>query len=79
MSLLHEQALALVQARQFLVSLCIPQKTPKVPRSIRIQASHRLKHFPMSWDWDRIVDDQFAMEQATKAEDYYLKKFWENR
>jgi hypothetical protein len=79
MSLPDEQALALVQARQFLVSLCIPQETPKVPRSIRIQASHRLKHFPMSWDWDRIVDDQLAMEQATKAEEYYLKKVWGNQ
>jgi hypothetical protein len=76
MSLPREQAVALIQARQFLLSLCIPQETPRVPRVIRAQARNRLKHFPMSWDWERIVDDFDAMKQARDAETFYLKRVW---
>lgn len=79
MSLPHEQAVALVQARQFLLSLCMPWETPRVPRTVRIQARNRLKHFPMSWDWERIVDDRDAMKQARDAETFYLTRVWEDK
>ena len=77
MSLPDEQAKAMVAARQFLVALCIPQKTPKVPKVIREEARCRLKHFPLSWDWKRIVDDEAAMKDAQELEDYYRKTFWD--
>ena len=73
MSLPDEQARALVAARQFLVALCIPQETPKVPRVIREEARRRLKHFPLSWDWKRIIDDEVAMKSAQELEEYYRK------
>ncbi len=79
MSLPDEQARALVYARQFLLSLCVPQETPRVPREIRAQARNRLKHFPMSWDWGRIVDDFDAMKQARDAETFDLKRVWEDK
>ena len=74
MSLPREQAVALIQARQFLLSLCIPQETPRVPRVIRAQARNRLKHFPMSWDLPGIVDDPASMDAARDAETFYLKR-----
>jgi hypothetical protein len=76
MSLPYEQARALVAARQFLVDLCFPHKTPRIPKSIRQEASNRLKHFPLSWDWEQVVDDQAAMKTAREMEDHYLKTFW---
>lgn len=32
--------------RRFLFDLVDPGKTPKVPRSIRLEARNRLKHYP---------------------------------
>ena len=78
MSLPREQAVALIQARQFLLSLCIPQETPRVPRVIRAQARNRLKHFPMSWDLPGIVDDPASMDAARDAETFYLKRVRED-
>ena len=78
MSLPREQAVALIQARQFLLSLCIPQETPRVPRAIRAQARNRLKHFPMSWDLPGIVDDPASMDAARDAETFYLKRVRED-
>jgi hypothetical protein len=77
MSLPDEQARALVGARQFILSLCVPGKTPRIPKAVRHEARRRLKHFPLSWDWERIVDDEAAMKTAQDMEDYYSKKFWE--
>lgn len=78
MSLPHERARALVYARQFLLSLCMPWETPRVPRKIRQEARNRLKHFPMSWDLPGIVDDPAAMDAARDAETFYLKRVWED-
>jgi hypothetical protein len=77
MSLPDEQARALVSARQFLVSLCVPGKTPRIPKSVRHEARCRLKHFPLSWDWKRIAADPHAMQTAQDMEEYYRKTFWE--
>jgi hypothetical protein len=77
MSLPDEQARALVSARQFLVSLCVPSKTPKIPRLVRHEARCRLKHFPLSWDWKRIVEDPSAMKTAQDMEEHYQNTFWE--
>jgi hypothetical protein len=77
MSLPDEQARALVGARQFILSLCVPGKTPKIPKAVRQEARRRLKHFPLSWDWKRIVDDPHALQMAEDMEEYYRKTFWE--
>lgn len=76
MSLPHEQAHALVRTREFLFELCVPSKSPRVPRRIREQARRCLKHYPISMEWPRIVRDDFAMKQAEELEDFYFKQRW---
>ena len=43
----QEEHYALIRARQFLVDLLDPKKTPRVPKYVREEASARLKHFPL--------------------------------
>jgi hypothetical protein len=77
MSLPDEQARALVSARHFILSLCVPGKTPRIPKVVRHEARCRLKHFPSSFEWKRIVEDPHAMKTAQVMEEYYRKTFWE--
>jgi len=77
MSLPTEQARAIVQARRFLLDLCIPGKIKKIPRAVRQEARARVKHMPMSWDLPRIVADEIAMEGMEKMEEWHRKQFWE--
>jgi hypothetical protein len=76
MSLPTEQARALVSARQFLFDLCVPGKIKKVPRAVRLEARARVKHFPMSWDLERIVADDVAMDHMEEMEEHHRKQFW---
>jgi hypothetical protein len=76
MSLPAEQARALVSARQFLFDLCVPGKIKKVPRAVRLEARARVKHFPMSWDLERIVADDVAMNHMEEMEEHHRKQFW---
>jgi len=43
----QEEHYALIQARQFLVDLMDPKKTPRVPKYVREEARARVKHFPI--------------------------------
>lgn len=43
----REEINALIYARQFLMDLMDPQKTPRVPKYIREEARARLKHYPL--------------------------------
>jgi hypothetical protein len=52
MTLPDERFRAVKRAEQFLKDLCDPSKTPRVPRSIRGQASSILRHYPGPWDMD---------------------------
>ena len=45
-----ERHYALDNTRQFLRDLLDPKKTPRVPRWIREEAYHKLKHFPTPSD-----------------------------
>lgn len=49
MTLPDERYRAVRQARQFLLDLCDPRKTPGVPKIIRSQASSVLRHYPDDW------------------------------
>ena len=53
MTLPDERYRAVKRAEEFLKDLCDPTKTPRVPRTIRSQASSILRHYPGSWDMDR--------------------------
>ena len=54
MTLPDEMFLAIRNARNFLVDLTDPQKTPKIPRSVRREARERLKHFPSEYDVEQL-------------------------
>jgi len=43
----QEEHYALIRARQFLVDLIDPKKTPRVPKYVREEARARVKHFPI--------------------------------
>ena len=46
MTLPDEAHRAVIQTRQFLINLLDPQKTPRVPSAIRLQARRLVKHYP---------------------------------
>ena len=73
-----EQARAIAQARHFLSELCVPGKIKRVPGEVRREARNRLKHMPMSWDLERIVEDPNAMKQMELMEAYYREEFWKD-
>lgn len=72
-----EQARAIVSARRFLLDLCIPGKIKKIPREVRLEARARVKHMPLSWDLERIVADDAAMDHMEELEEWHRKRFWE--
>lgn len=57
MTLPDERYRAVIQTRRFLLDLCNPQHTPRVPKNIRQHARAMLRHYPDDWN----------MEEAAKA------------
>jgi hypothetical protein len=53
MTLPDERYRAVVQTRRFLLDLCNPQHTPRVPKLIRETARNMLRHYPSDWDMNR--------------------------
>ena len=56
MTLPDERYRALKCAEDFMLSLCDPKKTPKVPKEVRARARSVLKHYPTKFDMDRIAE-----------------------
>jgi hypothetical protein len=56
MTLPDERYRALKCAQQFLLDLCDPKATPKVPASVRQRARSTLKHYPTKFDIERIAE-----------------------
>ena len=50
MTLPDERYRAIVQTQKFLLDLCNPQHTPRVPRLIRDRARSMLRHYPTTHD-----------------------------
>ena len=50
MTLPDERYRAVIQTRRFLLDLCNPQHTPRIPKLIRQTAHSMLKHYPSDWD-----------------------------
>lgn len=46
MTMPDEAHRAVVQTRRFLLDLLNPQKTPRVPTAVRLQARRLVKHYP---------------------------------
>ena len=47
-----ERRHAVINTEQFLLDLCSPRITPRVPREIRDRARRLLKHYPHKFDMD---------------------------
>lgn len=66
MTIPYERSRAVKQAEEFLMELCDPKKTPRVPKQIRQQAKFLLRHYP----------GKFDMEMAARqAPDLFAEKF----
>jgi hypothetical protein len=50
MTLPDERYRAVIQTRRFLLDLCNPEHTPRVPKIIREHARSMLRHYPSDWD-----------------------------
>lgn len=50
MTIPSERTRAIIQTREFLISLLDTKQTPKVPKSIRMQARSLLRHYPSHYD-----------------------------
>lgn len=55
MTLPYERRWAITNARDFLLRLTDSKATPRVPRSVRQEASYRLKNFPTEPDMIDVV------------------------
>ncbi len=56
MTLPIERTNAVIHAEEFLLELMDPKKTPGVPKAVRLQAGHLLRHYPSKFDMDSIAD-----------------------
>lgn len=57
MTLPDERYRAVQNARNFLMDLLNPKKTPKVPRNIRLMARSVLKHFPSEFEMALVANE----------------------
>ena len=53
MTLPDERYRAVVQTRRFLMDLCNPQHTPRLPKLIRDTARSMLRHYPSEYEMRR--------------------------
>jgi len=56
-----ERKSAVLRTEKFLVSLCDPKQTPRVPSAVREEARRLLKHYPSGFHMDQ------ASEQAPEV------------
>ncbi len=71
MTLPDERYRAVRMAEQLLKDLCDSSVTPRVPKIIRQRASGCLRHYPGSWDMQRVAEAapdvfQERMEPVTR-------------
>lgn len=65
MTLPDERYRAVTRAREFLLELLDPKKTPRVPRAVRQTALRVLRHYPHDFEMERaaeIAPDVFAKD-----------------
>ena len=56
MTLPYERTNAVLNTEKFLLDLCNPKATPRVPKEVRDQARRLLRHYP----------SEYSMEQAAE-------------
>lgn len=57
MTMNYERKNAVVRTEDFLVRLCDPKQTPRVPSSVRQEARRLLKHYPTEYHVDKIFGE----------------------
>lgn len=62
-----ERTNAVLNTQEFLYSLLDPKKTPRVPKEIREQAHHLLRHYPTKFDMDIISDREDTNNNIPKV------------
>lgn len=62
MTLPYERTFAVQNVENFLLDLCDPKKTPRIPKSIRKRAGQLLKHYPSQF---------YLAEVSKKAPEYF--------
>jgi hypothetical protein len=55
MTLPDERYRAVLATERFLLELCDPKKTPRVSREVRQRAGSLLRHYPSSFDLERLA------------------------
>lgn len=58
MTLPDERYRALKQTESFLISLCDPKVTPRIPGTVRQQAGALLRHYPHSWHLEQLAESR---------------------
>lgn len=56
MTLPDERYRAVKRTEQFLIDLCSPLRTPRVPREVRDRARSLLRHYPSGYDLERLAE-----------------------
>jgi hypothetical protein len=54
MTLPTERTNAVLRTEKFLLDLCNPKATPRVPRAVRQEAGRLLKHYPSKYDMEEM-------------------------
>jgi hypothetical protein len=74
MTLPDERYRAVVQTRRFLLDLCNPQHTPRLPKLVRETARSMLRHYPNDWDMQIMAREVPAMFQERMEPLYRMVK-----
>ena len=56
MTMPRERKVAVKNTEAFLLALCDPKETPRVPQAIRLRARSLLKHYPSDYDMEEAAE-----------------------
>lgn len=59
MTLPFERTAAVLNTREFLLSLLDAKQTPRVPMKVRHEARRLLKHYPDYFNFEQMFDDKW--------------------
>lgn len=77
MTLPDERYRAVVQTRRFLLDLCNPEHTPRVPKLIRQTARSMLRHYPSDFEMIRAAQGAPDIFQERMEPLYRMVKQYE--
>ena len=60
MTVPSERTRAVLATEKFLLELCDPKATPRIPKALRDRARTLLRHYPSPYDMNRIVEKENA-------------------